>query len=65
MAQGWISNLSYETLRKARAVVKQVHMRHHPKDLITDREADRIIESLGPQAMEKAVKAWVDTRGEL
>lgn len=56
----FLSSLSFHDLQRLRAVVKRVHMRYHPPELYTDREADRIIEALGPQIMEQQVKHAVD-----
>lgn len=43
-----------------RAVVKRVHMQHHPKDFVTDYEADKIIEVLGPEVAAGMIKAGKD-----
>lgn len=45
-----------------RAVVKKVHMQHHPKDFVTDYEADKIIEALGPEVAAGMIKAGKDRR---
>jgi hypothetical protein len=41
-------------------VVKKVHMQHHPKDFVTDYEADKIIEVLGPEVAAGMIKAGKD-----
>ena len=38
---------------KLRLVVKTQHMKDYPKEFVTDREADRILDSLSPSALEK------------
>ena len=43
-----------------RVVVKNNHMKHYPKDKVTDKEADRIIESISPHTREKLIKLAVD-----
>ena len=43
-----------------RTVVKNVHMKHYPKDKKTDKEADRILEKITPQTLEKLHKLAVD-----
>ena len=43
-----------------RTVVKKVHMQHHPKDFVTDYEADKIIEALGPDIAAGMIKAGKD-----
>lgn len=47
-------------LSKLRTVVKSQHMKHYPKDRLTDYEADKIIESLSDATKEKLIKLAVD-----
>ena len=42
-----------EQWNKVRIVVKTQHMKHYPKDFVTDMEADRILAAMTPQAVEK------------
>lgn len=35
-------------------------MKHYPKEQVTDKEADRIIESITPQTRDKLIKLAVD-----
>ena len=58
----FLSELRHEDLVRLRAVVRKVHMAYHPRDLCTDREADRIIESLGPETGERMLKKLIDRR---
>ena len=44
---------SKEQWGKVRVVVKTQHMKHYPKDFVTDMEADRILSAMSPQAVEK------------
>jgi len=44
---------SKEQWNKVRIVVKTQHMKHYPKDFVTDMEADRILAAMSPQAVEK------------
>ena len=44
---------SKEQWNKVRVVVKTQHMKHYPKDFVTDMEADRILSAMSPQAVEK------------
>ena len=37
-------------------------MKHYPLELMTDHEADRIIESLGVEVREKLIRKAVDER---
>ena len=59
----FLASLSPHTLIRAREIVKRTHMRHYPREFVTDREADRIIEAMGPDAMEHAMKFIVDGGG--
>lgn len=61
----FLSELSFNDLQRLRAAVKRVYMqRGYPVELYTDREADRIIESIGPQTAERLIKALVDQKME-
>ena len=44
---------SKEQWNKVRVVVKTQHMKHYPKDFVTDMKADRILAAMSPQAVEK------------
>lgn len=44
---------SKEQWNKVRVVVKTQHMKHYPKDFVTNMEADRILSAMSPQAVEK------------
>ena len=54
------SQIPLRDLQRLRVVVKNNHMKHYPKDKVTDKEADRIIESINPQTREKLIKLAVD-----
>jgi hypothetical protein len=60
--QTWnfVSELSVADLRRLRTIVRKVHMRYHPTELVTDYEADRIIESFGPETAAQLVRTGVD-----
>jgi hypothetical protein len=45
-----------------RRVVKKVHMQHHPKDFQTNYEADKIIDTIGPEVVERMLKFAVDRK---
>lgn len=46
---GFLSELSFQDRQRLRKVVKKVHMQHYPQEMITDREADRMIEAIAPE----------------
>jgi hypothetical protein len=56
----FINALSQSERDTLRTVVKKVHMQHHPKDFVTDYEADKIIEALGPDIAAGMIKAGKD-----
>ena len=45
---------------RLRKIVKAVHLRNYPTELITDREADRVIEVMGPITREKLIRKAVE-----
>jgi hypothetical protein len=56
----FINTLSQSDRDTLRAVVKKVHMQHHPKDFVTNYEADKLIEALGPEVAAGMIKAGKD-----
>lgn len=56
----WLSQLKPADLERLRAVVRKVHFRYYPEHLCTNVEADRIIESQGPETAERILKRIVD-----
>lgn len=54
------TRLSIKEIDTLRTVVKTQHMKHYPKEFVTNYEADRIIESLSENAREKLIKLAVD-----
>jgi|TARA_R100000951_G_scaffold29283_1_gene25389 hypothetical protein len=43
-----------------RTIVKKVHLAHHPEQFCTDREADKVISTIGPEVVERMIKFGVD-----
>jgi hypothetical protein len=56
----FLGSLSFEDLDLLRKVVKNIHMRHFPEDLVTDHEADKVIEAFGDETCERLVRTAVD-----
>lgn len=56
----FLAGLKHADLERLRKVTKQVHMKHYPTDFMTDREADRIIEALGAEVVERMLKRSID-----
>ena len=47
-------------MKKLIMAVKMSHMKDMPKEAITDREAERVLETLKPATLEKLYKLAVD-----
>ncbi len=52
----FLTTLSIEDIGRLRKVVKRVHMRNYPQTHCTNYEADRIIESFGPDVCTKMLE---------
>ena len=57
----FVQTLTIRDRRRLRAVVKKVHLKNYPKEMITDYEADKLIESFAPNVVEKFLKLGVDS----
>jgi len=57
-----IPQLKFSDHQRLRKIVMQVHMKNYPDTLMTNTEADRIIESIAPEVLENMIKAQVDAR---
>ena len=56
---GFSTQLSFNDLQRLRRIVKRYHLRHYPNDLISDREADRIIDVLAPETQRYLIeRTW-------
>lgn len=53
---GFLSQLSFHDRQRLRKVVKQVHMQHYPTEMITDREADKMIEAIAPETQKYLIE---------
>ena len=54
--------LKPEERRILRQVVKRVHLKHHPEEFCTDREADKVIAVIGPETVDKLLRIGKNTR---
>ena len=43
-----------------RGIVRKVHLAHVPEHHATDKECDKLIESLGPEIVERTIRFGVD-----
>lgn len=48
-----------------RQVVKKVHLQHHPEQFCTNTEADKVINTIGPEIIERMIKFGIDNRDRL
>jgi hypothetical protein len=55
-----LAELSFQDLQRLREVVRRVHLRHYPQEHCTERECDRIIETLVPATAERLLKRLID-----
>jgi len=61
MSEGsYCSRLSDSDRQKLRAVVKRVHLKNYPTEMITDYEADKMIEAIGPKTAEYLIKRHIE-----
>lgn len=66
MASSFIATLKAQELELLRGIVRKVHFAevvkkfgpNHPA--VTDRECDRLIESIGPEVVERMIRFGVD-----
>lgn len=56
----FLNTLSQPERDTLRRVVKVTHMKHHPKDFVTNYEADKIIEAIGPEVASRMIKVGID-----
>jgi len=45
-----------------RRVVKKVHLAYYPKEFQSDKEADKVIASIGPEVVEKMIRFGKDMK---
>ena len=57
----FVQTLTIRDRRRLRAVVKKIHLKNYPTEMITDYEADKLIESFAPNVVEKFLKLGVDS----
>ncbi len=52
-------DISLQDRRRLRKVVKAVHFKHYPTHMVTDKEADKLIEALGPKVAEDMIAQYI------
>jgi hypothetical protein len=46
---GFSESLDWKDRQRLRAITRKVHMQHYPSEMISDYEADRIIDVMAPE----------------
>lgn len=59
---GFSTSLTFRDRQRLRAIVKRVHMRHYPGDMVTDYEADKMIDVIAPQTAAYLIRANEERR---
>jgi len=57
----FLNNLSLKDRRRLRTIVKKTHLSYYPKNMITDYEADKLVEAFGEETVYNMLKANVGT----
>ena len=57
----FLNNLSLKDRRRLRTIVKKTHLKHYPTHMITDYEADKLVEAFGEEVVYNMLKANVGT----
>ena len=60
----WISSISFTDLQRLRQIVWEIHFRHLPGVVFDEKEADKLIEALGPEISERMIEKFVDSEGK-
>ena len=55
----FLKTLSLKDRRRLRAIVKKTHLSYYPTHMITDYEADKLIEAFGEETVFNMLKANV------
>ncbi len=53
-------DISFQDRQRLRKIVKTIHFKHYPKEFINDKEADKLIEALGPKVAEDMIKKYLE-----
>ena len=55
----FLNSLSLKDRNRLRAIIKKVHFKHYPKNMITNYEADKLIEAFSEEVVYNMLKANV------
>ena len=57
----FLNNLYLKDRRRLRIIVKRVHLKNYPTHMITDYEADKLVEAFGEETVYNMLKSNVGT----
>jgi hypothetical protein len=57
----FLNSLSLKDRRRLRVIVKKVHLKNYPTHMITDYEADKLVEAFGEETVYNMLKSNVGT----
>ena len=57
----FLKSLSLKDRRRLRTILKKTHLKHYPTHMITDYEADKLVEAFGEEVVYNMLKANVGT----
>ena len=57
----FLKSLSLKDRRRLRTIVKRDHLKNYPTHMITDYEADKLVEAFGEETIYNMLKANVGT----
>ena len=55
----FLNSLSLKDRNRLRTIIKKVHFQHYPKNMITNYEADKLIEAFSEEVIYNMLKADV------
>ncbi len=55
----FLNNVSLKDRKRLRTIVKKVHLKNYPTHMITDYEADKLVEAFGEETIYNLLKANV------
>ena len=53
-------DITFQDRQRLRKIVKKIHFKNYPTEMITDKEADKLIEALGPKVAEDLIKKYIE-----
>ena len=57
----FLNTLSLKDRRRLRTIVKNTHLKYYPTHMITDEEADKLVEAFGEETIYNLLKQNVGT----